>query len=49
MLTGYAQPAVDQIEGRFDPVVSYNPGQSVPAGGSVPPKADSVNEFGLAK
>ena len=25
------------------------PGQSVPAGGSVPPKADGVNEFGLAK
>ena len=49
VLTGYAQPAVDQIEGRFDPVVGYNPGQTVPAGGSVPPKPDGVNEFGLAK
>jgi Flp pilus assembly protein TadG len=49
VLTGYAQPAVDQIQGRFDPVVGYNPGQTVPAGGSVPPKPDGVNEFGLAK
>jgi Flp pilus assembly protein TadG len=49
VLTGYAQPAVDQIQGRFDPVISYNPGQTVPAGGSVPPTSTSVNEFGLAK
>jgi Flp pilus assembly protein TadG len=48
-LTGYAQPAVDQINGRFDTTMSYATGQTVPAGTAVPPTSGGTNYIGLAK
>ncbi len=52
MITGYAQPAVDQINGRFIGTIPYSTGSnpSVPAGGTQPPSLNSTLYYmGLAQ
>jgi hypothetical protein len=48
-VTGYSQPAVDQIEGRFDSTISYSTGDTVPQGITSPPMAGQTNVLGLAR
>ncbi len=40
-LTGFAQPAVDQINGRFEGTLPYSEGDTVPGGITDPPSAGS--------
>ena len=52
VITGYAQPAVDQINGRFIGTIPYSTGTnpSVPAGIQQPPSLDSTLYYmGLAQ
>jgi len=48
-ITGYSQPAVDQIQGRFDSTISYSTGDTVPQGITSPPMAGQTNVLGLAR
>jgi len=48
-ITGYSQPAVDQIQGRFDTTISYSTGDTVPQGITAPPMAGQTNVLGLAR
>jgi len=50
VLTGYAQPAVDQINGRFIGTMPYSTGSTVPGGVTAPPVPGSQFYFlGLAQ
>ena len=49
-ITGYAQPAVDQINGMYQGSVPYSAGAAVPGGVTAPPTAnDKFYYFGLAQ
>jgi hypothetical protein len=42
VITSYAQPAVDQINGRFVATLPYSTGSTVPGGITAPPSTDST-------
>jgi len=49
-ITGYAQPAVDQINGMYLGTIPYSAGADVPSGVTAPPTAtDKFYYFGLAQ